>query len=314
MDLYDLCCDDIKKDYDFVKYIIMKYKNEIDFICKVADYYLENSCDELNRCELAIMMLTFTNKKDIKKYQEYKMILNTIYNNKRLEIEMGKITTNNDSIGLGFLVIFDSYSKSKIVLDFYAKMMIKSIFSDNNINLEKMLHQEFNSKEELNKVGINNYLINFISIYDSMLADYLSKNIKLLKFLSKKIEKIKDNWELYNLKIEKSKYDLMFIKVHEYMERIEADCMFDETSLIYYIGVKLGIIDKIIKYDIVNSHIANDIISSLDINFYEDVLKTSFIDRMLYNNVKQIISNIVLDNYSKCEDDSKGKILEFKKK
>ena len=86
---------------------------------------------------------------------------------------------------MGFLLIFEEYSHSKIVLDFYAKKIIDGIFDENDIDLEYMLHEQFNSFDELIKVGINNYMINFISSYDIMLANYLCTNIiyKSLKLL-----------------------------------------------------------------------------------------------------------------------------------
>ena len=41
--MYSLCSDELKKDYEFVKYLVLKFKNNPDYITKIADYYFGNS-------------------------------------------------------------------------------------------------------------------------------------------------------------------------------------------------------------------------------------------------------------------------------
>ena len=197
---YNLCSDNLRKNYNFVKFIINKFKTDIDFICKVANYYLKNTDDELLRIELIIIMMKLT-ETDEKKHAEYLNLSDTIFKTKRVSIEMAKELQDeyvSNEIGMGFLLIFDSYNSSKIVLDFYAKKIIEAIFEEYNIDLENMLHQQFNNAEQINKIGINNYMLNFISTYDSMLASYLSTNIELMQDFANKIKNIQKNWNQYN--------------------------------------------------------------------------------------------------------------------
>ena len=44
---YNLCSDNVKCDYEFVKYLIIKFKHKIDFVCEVADYFLSHVGKEL---------------------------------------------------------------------------------------------------------------------------------------------------------------------------------------------------------------------------------------------------------------------------
>ncbi len=317
---YKLCSDELKKDYEFVEFIVRKFQNDVKFICEVADYYLKDVKDELNRLELAIVMSNITNKKDVLKHREYEVICESIFTTKMVQIELAKNKVNDkyiqDEIGMGFLVIFDSYNSSKIVLDFYAKSIVKSIFDENDIDLEIMLHQQFESKEQLNQIGINRYLINFIEGYDSMLASYLSANIELLSEFSNKIKNIQSNWNKYNEKDERKKYNLLLEKIHEYMENNESNCMFDETTLLYYIGKKLGILDKIAKYDCIDLKTAKSIVDEIDEEFIEDTLKVSICDKMNFDNIKKIMQSIIFSKGCKAESNSsnsikKCKILKF---
>ena len=316
---YKLCSENIKKDYSFVKYLITKFKNDISYICDVADFYIDNTEDEISRIELVIVMLNLTNNKDDEKHNDYEVIINTIFATKRVQIEMGKTELNDefasDEIGMGFLLMYDSYNSSKIILDFYAKKMINEIFKEFDMNLENVLHQQFNNPDEINKLGINKYMLNFISNYDSMLASYLSSNIYLMKDFKNKIEQIQNNWETYINNNEAKRYNLILNKVHDYMEQVKFEGMLSETDLLYYIGNKLGIASKIAKYDGISSELAEDIIT-LDDELVKDALKTSFIDKVHYNNIKRIISSLAFSDENvelidSVSENKEGKILKL---
>ena len=160
-----------------------------------------------------------------------------------------------------------------------------------------MLHQQFNDPCEIDKKGINNYMLNFIRNYDSMLADYLSTNIDLLASFSSKIKIIQSEWNNYNDTHERKRYNMMFIKVHEYMEQTKNEGILTENDLLCYVGKDLGIISKIIKYDGINSLFAEEIVEELDDEFLDDTLKMSFVDLLHYNNVKKIMSVIAFSNH-----------------
>ncbi|UKI57644.1 MAG: hypothetical protein L6V81_10110 [Clostridium sp.] len=48
---YNLCSDIVKCDYEFVKYLIIKFRDKIDFVCEVADYFFK-SCWKKNLKQL----------------------------------------------------------------------------------------------------------------------------------------------------------------------------------------------------------------------------------------------------------------------
>lgn len=206
---YNLRSDKLKKDYSFVRYLIEKFKNNINFICNVSDYYLSDVEDELSRIELNIIMSELTTQ-DKEKNMNYTVVRDTIYTAKRVEIEMAKLKLNDEyvsqDIGMGFLVIFDSFNSSEIVLNYFAKKTIDEIFNEYDINLENMLHEQFKTSEQIDKIGINNYMLNFIGYYDPMLASYLSTHIDLMVSLKQRIVSVQKNWDKYVSNDERKRY------------------------------------------------------------------------------------------------------------
>ena len=62
--IYKLCSDKLKNNYEFIKFIIYKFKNDIDFICKVANSYLDITNNEIEEIELNIIMSELTKECD----------------------------------------------------------------------------------------------------------------------------------------------------------------------------------------------------------------------------------------------------------
>ena len=244
--IYFLCSDDLKKDYDFVKFLVLKFKSNSDFIIKVADYYLDNTDTDLKRRELCIIMEKLL---PIDLSNKYEVMNETAYFIKRLEIEVAeaKDPKLESIIGMGFWLIFDLYNGSEIIMDYYAESLINEIVRDNNINFEAMLHNQFKSPEKISEVGLNNYVISFIGYYDSMLSSYVSTHLYLINNIINKIKIIQDNWDRYNNMDEAKRYNNMLGMVHDYMQMSESNI--SETDILYYVAKELGIKDKVKHYD-----------------------------------------------------------------
>lgn len=251
-------------------------------------------------------MLDLTLMKNNEKATEYKMIVDTIFFSKRLEIEICKAKKNDDNysreVGMGFWYMFDLYNSSDIVIKFFAKKTIEAIFSEYDINLEKLLHNEFENAKDINLQQINNYIINFLGMYDYMLSSYISTHIELLSDFSDKISYIINNWEKYNKKEERKRYNDMFEQVHEYMENV--DSIITETEILYYIARQLGIDEKLAYYDGISNEIFDDMTQDIDIkdlnNFDDDFVNFTINDsddeRKYYLDVKRIMLNSLFGN------------------
>lgn len=290
-EMYNLCSDSVKKAYEFVKYMVLKFKNDISFIKNVADYFLDNTNIDYERIELVIIMEELT--KDIK----YNAISEAIYSGKRVLFELSKVKDGEvkRSIGYGFLLIYDSYNHSEIILKYYAKKMIEEILSE--CDLEKILHERFRRPEDINSSGINNCMLSIVERCDSMLASFASAHLDVLIPFRERIVNIQKNWDRYISMVERKKYKDMLDKIYEYME--EVDSIFTETFLIYYIGKKLGIIEKIKQYDCISDEMYEYIVQELDDDsedFVDQTLKTSAVDRTCYNTVYNIMTTSLYGN------------------
>lgn len=295
-EIYNLCSDNVKKDYEFVKYMILKFKNDIHFIMNVADFFLDNTDIDYERVELSIIMLNFI--KDKSESTIYAVILDAIYSSKRLEVELYKLENKDNEaankLGMGFLLIYDLYNQSDMILKFYAEKMIADIFTEYDIDLESLLHSQFKKSDEVNSKGLNNYMLNFIEMYDSMLASYASVHLDVLLSFKERITDIQNNWDRYVSIVEKRRYEDMLNTVYETMK--DADSIFTDTFLIYYIGKRLGILDKIKKYDCISNELYEYVIQGIaDDEFVDYTLKTSIVDRTWYNTVYKIMKDY-LDN------------------
>ena len=318
--LYNLCSDNVKKDFDFVRFLIIKFRNNVDFIFNVANYYIEThddfEKDELNITEIIAILINIPMDKEKSIYTRMKG--HSLYYHKRIQIESCKRNDEELSkeLGMGFLLIYEEFMERTIVLEFYAKKIIDGIFEEYGICLDQLLHDKFKEANDIDKYGVNNFLLSFINNYDSALAAYLSVNLYLLDDIKKDIKMIQKKWNSYvNLSI-LEKYNQLFDKVHEYVSSEGDDMIIDETAAIYYIGKKLGIIEDIHKYDLIycNEDI-EEILDEQDEELIKEMLDCSFRDRVHLSNIKKIMKEVIFSQ-PKSNDYKKKKILrvDFKNK
>lgn len=320
--MYSSCSEEVKKDYKLVKYLVLKFKDKEDFITKVADNYLYNADTDLERIELCIIMENIL-PEDLS--GKYRSISKAVYFTRRVEIEALEIKDPKieTMIGMGFWLIFDQYNGSDVILDYYAKCLLDEIIRDNNIDFEKMLHNQFKSADKITEIGINNYIVNFIGYYDSMLSSYISTHLEIVNPIASRIKQIQDNWNNYSLKDEAKRYNNMLSMVHDYMNMTDSNIL--ESELLYYIAKELGIFEKLKQYDGTTYLIDNDfdIDSELDEEVIEDIVKfeidRSFKEKSIYLKVKKIIMNQLfsdkpLDLYSLIDEDKRQTIAISKNK
>ena len=325
--IYFSCSERLKKDYNFVKFLVLKFWYDAEFIKKVADYYLNNVDSEIERIELNILMSELL-PNDLS--NKYKVSSETAYCAKRVAIEIAKAEDPNleAKIGKGFLLIFDSYNGSDIILKYYAKKMIDEIIKDNDINFETMLHNQFKSPLKIEEKGINNYIINFIGYYDSMLSSYISTHLDLISNIRNEIRNIQSNWNKYKMADEAKRYNSMLNMIHEYMSISESSM--SETELLYFVAKELGVKDKVEHYD--NPYSSEEEFSfDFDEEVIEDMIQyeieNNLKERIVYLNVRKIMMNqlfsskpadlysiINVDEDKKPNNSGKTKIINFKPK
>lgn len=118
--MYNLCSNNVKKDYQFVLYLVNKFNNDEEFICNVANYFLDYCEDKTQFFELVIIMSDLLKDSDCSvKYDS--IIRDKYYGIKKTRDNFIKNNPGKERFaGMGFVYADYSYS-SKIVKDYYAK-------------------------------------------------------------------------------------------------------------------------------------------------------------------------------------------------
>lgn len=296
--MYDLCSDRLKKDYDFVKALLLKFKNNSAFVLKIANYYIENtSFFDTNLRELNILLATVLPDN---LSQKYKVQALSFYHLERFEINLSFSLSKDiiskekltNVLGMGFDMMYELYYPSDIILNYFAKCLIHEIMVTNEISLERLLHKEFQNPDEITKIGLNNYVLRLLGQYDISLSNYVSTHLDLIKDLVVEIKKIQKNWSVYIKKDERKRYLTMFDLVHEYMSG--AQSFISETEMLYYVARKIGVLEKVRYYDRESLGMdasEMDMAGKICYDFVKEQIESQLKEQAVYLNVKKIMLN-----------------------
>lgn len=310
--MYNLCSDNVKKDYNFVKKLIKLKQHDIEFVNEVATFYLENVNDDINNFELCILISNIIGKHEdyiLSRYYEY------VYKKTNDElISINKIVNLNEQNKLnyqkGFIFIMNRYGNSTIIKNYYAKIFLNEIFYKNQkYTFEALVHQNANSADEIKKSGISSFFINYIENIDTYLKNYLITNIELLNDVKKDLYQVFENWEKYEIALNKRRILIINQELETYLKKENINIKKDE--LIGYVISKLGYKNIYEKY-------SHNKVNETNIN--ENKLNLREIKCLKYtiSLIDMLYKDDVID-YNKYENEAinktKAKILElnFKK-
>lgn len=281
--------------YEYLRKLLKEYNKNNQ---SVKEYLMSDALSTAERLEYSLILENLTGDTD------FQTIYETIYDVIRVKIEYTKQKKNiTKEIGLGFKYIFDEYSNSKIILSFMATKMIEKILNEDDFELE--LHLNFKSAEQIRKIGINKLLINYISNYDKMLSSYLTSNISLLEDAKIELNKILNRWVDYENKKEKIKYNKMIEQVENYLSSV--DTIFTPADVMYYIANKLGIIEKLAKYDNISQLVYQSILENISDDIFAELVNCPE-EKEHYNAVKNIMTEALFGKSLVANIDFKRKL------
>ena len=281
--------------YEYLRKLLKEYNKNNQ---SVKEYLMSDALSTAERLEYSLILENLTGDTD------FQTIYETIYDVIRVKIEYTKQKKNiTKEIGLGFKYIFDEYSNSKIILSFMATKMIEKILNEDDFELE--LHLNFKSAEQIRKIGINKLLINYISNYDKMLSSYLTSNISLLEDSKIELNKILNRWVDYENKKEKIKYNKMIEQVENYLSSV--DTIFTPADVMYYIANKLGIIEKLAKYDNISQLVYQSILENISDDIFAELVNCPE-EKEHYNAVKNIMTEALFGKSLVANIDFKRKL------
>ena len=213
--MYNLCYDRVKGNYDLVKYLITNFSDDLNFCDTVFDNYIKNKENDDNDIEFTLIMYNnaySVGNSDL--IMKYGICKESAYMLEMAKIERVKSLSSKerfrDEIGLGYFVLQDHYGFNNIILDFFSKRMLDDIFYKNpKLSFEEIIHNNFRKKEDLEKFGINSFIISYVRIFDKYLADHLASNVELIRDVNKDIKKVINRWDSYMKKINDLRYDIL---------------------------------------------------------------------------------------------------------
>lgn len=312
--MYSFCSDRVKSTYKFVRFLVEKFSNDLDFVRGVGDSYLESTTNEIKTegadnkvemLELLIIMYDLDSKTGVKN-SKYGLSLGVHYLAEKNSIYMMSLRPEvkmlADMIQLGFIIVYDKYNSSDIIMSYFAKRFIDDIIYDSGINLEDKLHIEFCSYKELEDFGVIDYLLNLLGSYDSFLSKYLARHLGLLDDIIKDIDKMKTRWDVYPSLKEREKYQKVFNEVSNYIAENRIEDYFPETEILYYISMELGVAEVMFQYDDsveedYYQRIVNELLPSYQKNINEHASDTKFLQH--YSKIRSMMEELLFPEKKK---------------
>ena len=348
VNFYRLCSDNVKTNYEFVKFLIKKlseisngdfYKSKDITVCSVANDFIKCKAKEINelvdeihelelnyassdildeknhqlfiaetqRLEIVIIVsdIVKNNPDYLNDFNFYQFLLTAkfdeiLVNVKKIEFDLAHKNEfeSIQNLAMGFILVIDKYGSSDIVVTYFARKFIISILKKSGFDFEKYIRERFNSFNEIEKIGINTYLLNFLSSYDKHLASYAARHLEVLDEITKELLTIKNRWDWFVSDNEEKKFDILLDAVHKYWEENVVSSNLEEFELLCLIGDELGVLDKILKYGYEN--IGGEDIISIDKLKLKNM---NFADLKHYRDLKALMLQILNKKVAEEIDD-----------
>ena len=306
--LYDFASDEVKQDFEFVRTVIEKYRDNTIFIMNVANTYLAQG-EELKTkpeyMEILAMMIEFI--KDDDKKLDYSIKALVEYEENMINLHVFKNENEDDKefvndFGLGFSYIKDAYEGLPYATKYFAVRLTHNLFYNN----EKSINQIISENLKLKDKGINNFIIEYVCMHDSYLSGYLSVNPNILKKFNKEISIDINNYEFYNTSLFDRKIKIIWQEGLEEYNKNSGKYSYLFMQFLDSILYNNKLVEEYEKYS--NEKVDTEVIIKKE--------KLDFMDLMFYTYLEKLVLDLFL-NYEisyKDEFEEPTKIYDFPKK
>ncbi len=302
--MISFCSDDLKYNPEFVMFVVKRFSNDKKFI---YDYSLEclrkmlkdkrynrNNLLVVQFCLLMIKLINDPNDDLI-----FQLPLGFIYKYYMNQLIIAKAMNpgQENAFGYGFYFIYDAFNSDEEVTNYFAMRVLKDIMNEHGDELTKYLHKEYKRFEDIKNISF--ICMNYLQGYDDMLISYLSGHIKPFNdVMGSFFRRLKNRWSSYDEYVDFDKYMNMFDKVHEFLLGFYDHLDFDESDVLLYMGKRLGIIDKVIKYDFSSSNVGAEYLNEFNEREEEfnSFFTTSLTGKYIYDKLEDIITETIFGN------------------
>ena len=297
--MYNFCSDELKANPNFAVYLVDKFHEDLDFIQKVfyncidkyeeVDDNKEQTPEEREKSKgiFELYVLLYKYIKDEKLRLKIAVFINMECVFLNVSISMLKssdelIPQGKELLQMGFAILVSEYGKHEHLMKYFANRFIDDIFETNKIDLEVLLHERFDTYQELEEYGINRYLISLLSNYDSYLGDYIANHLDILDVFKNQLFNIKLRWMGYikkqqNQILEEENNDKIMLKMIESCVTGSPTEYMDFYPYYKIISKKLNIWDKVCKchpsYKNRTDEVEEDKLDYSKLSFLEELLR-----------------------------------------
>lgn len=290
--MYNFCSDNVKSNYEFVKFMVELFKEDVEFVTSLVLSYLKTiDEDDITYKELLVLVSNLKGDSDnLLKLKLKREIFKTIdFGRMELTIDEELDPNVKQELGMGFIFVIDNYGNSDILKRFFAEEFISKIFKRDNITLEELIHKTVKKFEDIQNMGINMFLINFIEKYDYYLASYISNHIDLLDELKRKILVIGNNWNKYIERLNIRRFNILNQEISNYIDDNGLILRLNVLELIRYIMKKNNLEELFNQYNLTQQELMD---STTEIN--ENKMNLSELKFLKY--VSGLINELFAEN------------------
>lgn len=299
---YDLCSENIRSSYVFVKFILDHNPSNLNLCMLVADTYLDKDIDDdiesINQLAISILMKEIVRNYDPQLELKYGFHPMLAYKEQHINgfaiVDSIDDEIDKENAGLGFIFVDGKLMDNEIVANYIADRYVDDL-DDEGLNLEEELHCLLRKKDQIKKEGlIKTTVIQIINRYDITLAQYVAKNINKLPVLNRKIKKIIKRWDAYNFHIESINEECNECQEFNYYKIYRKSKYFvkkypsklDLRTILIYLSDEYGIGEEI-----------NNILNTYEPRMLEDYDGNMFQDERTFDEEYEEANRIVY-NYS----------------
>ena len=246
--MYNLCSDEVKKDYFFTRFMIETFSKDFNLIIEVANNFIDGRKNtDVDVLAISILVCNFVPKNILDKSDETTnfavkklveanilYLMEDVFSNikfKDLDSKSLRDTKN------GFNYFMHEYNGNDIILNYFAKKELVKIFNYGD-DMHAFYHNIVRNKDSVSEDNINMFFIKYIETKDPYLSDYITTNLHLIDEYKKHLIYSLDNWDKYNEEMDNEKFDLIY-KLFDEENYILS--FHTNDSYIYHAAKKVGL-------------------------------------------------------------------------
>lgn len=317
--VYNLCSDTVKRNYDFVKKAVELFGDDLDFVSEVAENYLSSlSQEEIEQgssyAELNIMMSNLYGRV----VNNFTLRAASFYEMERIRQEACSMVISSKSMDLlhsdrGFIFTVVQYEDSNIIIDYVADRMSRSAFYGDYGKLETLVHKRFRSLEDLKKYGEKKFLYDCLFNFDQALADYVFSPTQREAFAGffeealGAVDRLEYMWPRYMDRLNSFRVDIFYEEVSRYLAEQAQYSTLEYDDVACYVAHRLNVVDLFKKYDFQFSDDYNP--ERYNVLQLADVKVLSMALNLMSKNLS---SDVIVERRDSYVDDDKDKMFSNK--